>query len=98
MLIRSLLHGVSTGAAVLAMHFAHDAPMWAQMSLYGAAWVGSAALYVPILYLREHVVEVMDGRASRILRAELERRDLAAFKRRLDREGKHDRAPHDDDA
>lgn len=98
MMVRSLLHGVSTGAALLAMHFAHHAPMWAQMMLYGASWIGCAALYVPILYLREHVVELMDERTRRILREELERRDLVAFKRRLDREGKNDRAPHDDGA
>jgi hypothetical protein len=98
MMIRSLLHGVSTGAAVLAMRSAHAAPMWAQMTLYGASWIGCAALYVPILYLREHVVELMDERTRRILREELERRDLAAFKRRLDRETKRERASHDDGA
>jgi hypothetical protein len=27
--------------------------------LYGAAWIGCAALYVPVLYLREHMVELI---------------------------------------
>jgi hypothetical protein len=96
MMVRSLLHAVSTAAAVLAMHFAHDAPMWTQMTLYGASWIGCAALYVPILYLREHVVELMDERTRRILREELERRELVAFKRRLDCEAKENRVPLDD--
>jgi hypothetical protein len=96
MMVRSLLHGISTAAAVLAMHFAHNAPMWAQMTLYGASWIGCAALYVPILYLREHLMEAMDERTRRILREELERRELVAFKRLLDCKKNDDRAPHDD--
>ncbi len=98
MMIRSLLHGVSTVAAVLAMRSAHDAPMWLQMTLYGASWIGCAALYVPILYLREQFVDFMDARTRRILREELERRDLITFQRRLERKARHHDAERDDDA
>jgi len=97
MMVRSILHGVSTAAAVLAMHHAHDAPMWVQMTLYGASWIGCAALYVPILYLREQFVDAWDERTRRILREELDRRDLVAFKDRLDSDAalRHG-SPHDD--
>jgi hypothetical protein len=97
MMVRSLLHAVSTGAAVLAMRGAHAAPMWAQMTLYGASWIGCAALYVPVLYVREHLVELMDERTRRIMREDLERRELVAFKRRLEREAERNWGPHDDD-
>jgi len=99
MMVRSLLHGVSTIAAILAMRSAHHAPMWMQMTLYGASWIGCAALYVPVLYLREHFVDSWDERTRRILREELDRRDLLAFQRRIDRDAGHrDGTPFDDRA
>jgi hypothetical protein len=92
MMVRSLLHGVSTIAAILAMRSAHHAPMWMQMTLYGA-------LYIPVLYLREHFVDSWDERTRRILREELDRRDLLAFQRRIDRDAGHrDGTPFDDTA
>jgi hypothetical protein len=86
MMARCVLHGVSSLAGVFAMQTAHAAPMWVRMILYGLSWLACAALYVPILYLREHLVDAWDERTRRILRDELDRRELMAYQRGIDSE------------
>lgn len=86
MVTRMILHGFSTGAGVAAMELAHSAPMWLRMALYAGSWVGCALVYVPVLYLREHIVEAFDERTRRIIRDEIDRRELLAYARQLERE------------
>ena len=80
------------------MRLARDAPMWIRVTLYGVSWIGCAVMYVPVLYLRELAIDAWDERTRSILRDELDRRELLAYQRSIERERKRNRGIVRDDA
>ena len=74
----------------------HEAPMWLRMTLYAISWIACAAVYVPILYVREQVVDAWDAHTRRVVRDELDRLELIAYQQRVDRDRSHHQGIGDD--
>jgi hypothetical protein len=86
MMARAILHGVSTVAGLATMQMVHHAPLWLRMALYAISWIACAAAYLPILYLREQVVDAWDAHTRRVVRDELDRLELLAYQQRVERD------------